>query len=570
MQFAMIKVTAISARAQNVRNIDDLNPESIKELAASIESTGGLLQPIVVEDLNDSGEYMLIFGQRRLAAYRLLDKPEIPGFIVHHTDGVDIERMQLIENVQREDLTPLEEAESYARLSKSGLLSFDTVSKVSGKTPRHVAQRMVLLNLIDGFKISLAHKKLSVEQAMMLGRLTTEQQERIGVYVRDILGYHGVLSTEDLKHHIEDEFHLQLAGAPFSKDDAELVPEAGPCTKCPKRTGNNLELFGDLGKKDTCTDKACFENKVEANFAQRERELKITKQPFVLITDSEYDRKKDVLTAKEWTPAKKTDKGAVPGLHLRERKRGKVEFVKPKRIPMLEEKKEGKKKKEKPAEQRDSYEVMQIKREEAEESSLKRWLPIMAAIIDMLKTPLRLTDGERALCMIELFSAKGRNGLASITANYGKIIHVPSGRLNGDQALKWVDNLKKLLGIQDDESLALLALVLDHSVNYMGIIPKEFFQYADRVGVDWKPIVQKVVDEEKAQAKAEKKKDSRKAPVKGVCRVCGCTVTTPCLVNGYCAWTDKTETLCDNPDCLKAAGSSGKKPVKKSAKKGKK
>lgn len=65
-------------------------------------------------------------------------------------------------------------------------------------------------------------------------------------------------SVARLQQWVETEIYLDLNGAPFSKDDATLAPEARPCTTCPKRTGFNPSLFPEVKNKETCTDKNRF------------------------------------------------------------------------------------------------------------------------------------------------------------------------------------------------------------------------------------------------------------------------------------------------------------------------
>ncbi|MFW6198151.1 MAG: hypothetical protein ACOC5B_04745, partial [Myxococcota bacterium] len=77
-------------------------------------------------------------------------------------------------------------------------------------------------------------------------------------------GYSEPLSARRASEHIQSRYMLRLKGAPFKTDDAELVPDAGPCTVCPHRTGNQLEIFEDVGSADVCTLPACFEAKSDA------------------------------------------------------------------------------------------------------------------------------------------------------------------------------------------------------------------------------------------------------------------------------------------------------------------
>src|SRR6202045_3079029 len=77
-----------------------------------------------------------------------------------------------------------------------------------------------------------------------------------------------LLPVRSLQFWIESNILLVLKLAPFDKRDAQLVPAAGSCTDCPKRTGHNKLLFSDLGKLDACTSPSCYQAKVDAHVAK--------------------------------------------------------------------------------------------------------------------------------------------------------------------------------------------------------------------------------------------------------------------------------------------------------------
>src|ERR1039458_6731612 len=79
---------------------------------------------------------------------------------------------------------------------------------------------------------------------------------------------HMLLPVRHLQQWIEHNILLELASAPFSKEDATLVPEAGACLDCPKRTGHNVLLFEGLTHADQCSDPKCYAAKVEAHVRQ--------------------------------------------------------------------------------------------------------------------------------------------------------------------------------------------------------------------------------------------------------------------------------------------------------------
>ena len=141
-----------------------MDPEAIKELASSIQSEG-LLQPIVVR-LTDAG-YELIAGERRWRAHQQLGRATILARVLEVTD-LSSASLSLIENLQREQLNPVEEAMGYHSLISDFNLSQQEVSQRMGKSRSHIANLMRLLQLDGELKRLLADGELSVGHAKVL------------------------------------------------------------------------------------------------------------------------------------------------------------------------------------------------------------------------------------------------------------------------------------------------------------------------------------------------------------------------------------------------------------------
>ena len=136
-----LKISEISPAGDQPRK--NFSQEALKELADSI-SEKGVLQPVLVHKWNDG--YQIVAGERRYRAAALAGLEEIPVII---TDVTEEERLEiaLIENIQREDLTPIEEAEAYRHLIETLELSQDEVAKKVGKKRSTVANSLRLLKL---------------------------------------------------------------------------------------------------------------------------------------------------------------------------------------------------------------------------------------------------------------------------------------------------------------------------------------------------------------------------------------------------------------------------------------
>lgn len=157
-----IDVDEIEARDDQPRkSFDD---ESIDDLAKSIEKYG-LLNPIVVRKKND--KYEIVAGERRYRAIKNLGLKTIDAIIKDYEEK-DVEVLSLIENIQREDLKVLEEANAYKKLSSQYNLTQEEIAKTMGKSRSYIANTMRLLNLYDVEKRALDKGQISPSQARTL------------------------------------------------------------------------------------------------------------------------------------------------------------------------------------------------------------------------------------------------------------------------------------------------------------------------------------------------------------------------------------------------------------------
>lgn len=273
-----IKTNEILPSKTNPRSRFD--PGQMDELIDSIHRHG-ILQPILVREIAEPDRYELVAGERRLRAALKVGLIQIPAYVRSMTDQEVLE-FQLVENLQRTDLHPLEEAEGYQRLIvKHGYTADDLAIKVA-KSKAWVYARLKLTQLPEPVKKIFWSGKISPSVALLVARIPDPKlQEKAAkeVMSRDRLGGpDSPMSTREAARHIQEGYMLRLAGAPFKTDDADLVPKAGPCTTCPKRTGNQPELFGDIKSADVCTDPKCFNDKEEAAWFIKKAEASLTGQ----------------------------------------------------------------------------------------------------------------------------------------------------------------------------------------------------------------------------------------------------------------------------------------------------
>ena len=133
------------------------NEDSINELCESIKEHG-VIQPIVVRSMGD--KYEIIAGERRYKASLLAGKRTIPAVITNLNDK-DSAEVALIENVQRKDLTPIEEAISYKKILDMGYLTQEELAVKLGKTQSTVANKLRLLNLDEEVQEAVLEEKIS-------------------------------------------------------------------------------------------------------------------------------------------------------------------------------------------------------------------------------------------------------------------------------------------------------------------------------------------------------------------------------------------------------------------------
>lgn len=250
-------------------NEDDLN-----ELAETIRKSG-VYQAILARPREQGLE--IVFGERRYRASLLAGKETIPALVREMSDAEVLEA-QLVENLQRRDVHPMEEAEGYKRLLSLAEPTY-TVEQIAakvGKTPAYITTRLKLTDLCDEAAAAFYQDHVGVGHALLLAKLPPEQQiPALRACFKEV--YNGgdkptrvLLPVRNLQFWIATNVLLILKDAPFNKRDAQLVPTAGSCADCPKRTGHNKLLFGDdLGKQgDQCTDPTCYQAKVDAHVAK--------------------------------------------------------------------------------------------------------------------------------------------------------------------------------------------------------------------------------------------------------------------------------------------------------------
>lgn len=267
---------------------------ALHELAKTIQ-VHGVLSPLLVRPLPEQG-YEIVFGARRYRAAHIAEVDTVPVRIKNMTDAEVIEA-QLIENLQRSDVHPMEEASGFRALLdlEEPKYNIEQISAKTGKSLVYVASRLRLTELTQNVVDAFYREEIGVGHALLLAKLQPDQQEQaLAACFKEDWSAGGqkakriLLPVRSLQFWIESNILLVLKLAPFDRRDAQLVPAAGSCTDCPKRTGHNKLLFSDLGKLDACTSPGCYQAKVEAHVAKT-----IAAKPKLVQISTAYGQQKE-------------------------------------------------------------------------------------------------------------------------------------------------------------------------------------------------------------------------------------------------------------------------------------
>ncbi|MCZ2126750.1 MAG: ParB/RepB/Spo0J family partition protein [Anaerolineales bacterium] len=192
--------------------------EELNELAASIREHG-VIQPLVVMP-DESGGYILIAGERRWHASQRAGLRMVP-VVVRQANNQELLELALIENVQRSDLNPMEEAEAYRQLSDDFGLSHEMIAKRVGKSRVAVTNTMRLVNLADAVKRALMDNAISEGHARALLGLSTQKAQTSALQTVINLSL-SVRQTEELIRKLTGQRPVTVGKAPINAEVADV------------------------------------------------------------------------------------------------------------------------------------------------------------------------------------------------------------------------------------------------------------------------------------------------------------------------------------------------------------
>lgn len=264
----------------NPRQLDG-NDARVRALVPSLQKQqlqNILVRPLLenttqrANDFADGYRYQIAAGHRRLAAAALAGLPSLRATVRALTDA-QMREIHAVENMQRENLQALEEAQAFAQLAERDGLSYGQIAEKIGRSKSYVAGRLKLTALADNVRSALEAGQIDAEVAVLISRVHPQLQPAALKRALDRGPDGGRQSYRRIRDDLIEHYSLKLSEAIFNIRDGALLANTPACTECPKRTGGDLDLFGDLVKRDgygkqgqnLCTDSICWEEKKKAH-----------------------------------------------------------------------------------------------------------------------------------------------------------------------------------------------------------------------------------------------------------------------------------------------------------------
>lgn len=276
-----VNIPADNIEPSNYNARKTFDPDALRELSQSI-SKHGLIQPITVRKRGEKGEhYEIICGERRFRACRLLAWKEIPCIIREVTDE-QARQISVTENIQREDVPPMEAAEEYKYQMKAKGYDVVTLALIYGKSEKHIYQMLKLCDLIPGIAKLVKAGKLTASAGIVISKYDKKMQEAI---LNDRLSEDGrgewcSISAGVLEGKIQSCYTNRLENYHFDKTK---------CLKC-NFNSSNFDLFATGNGCGNCTNKKCLSDKQTAFLVDEAKAVALHDPKLVFIGEQySYD-----------------------------------------------------------------------------------------------------------------------------------------------------------------------------------------------------------------------------------------------------------------------------------------
>lgn len=196
------------------------NEEALRELSASIKEHG-VIQPIIVRKIGD--KYEIIAGERRYKASTMAGLTKIPA-IIRNLDDKEASKVALLENLQRKDLSAIEEARTYQKILELDSMTQEELGRTMGKSQAAIANKMRLLSLPDEVQEALLQDKISERHARSLLNLDTSEEQI--TMLRKIISNR--MTVRELDNEIRNIKGEVTSPSVMAQDNIAIVEESGP------------------------------------------------------------------------------------------------------------------------------------------------------------------------------------------------------------------------------------------------------------------------------------------------------------------------------------------------------
>ncbi|MCE9164057.1 MULTISPECIES: ParB/RepB/Spo0J family partition protein [Bacteroidales] len=277
----MVALANVQPSSYNPRK--NFDGESLAELAESIRQQG-VLQPIGVRPTEEN-RFEIVFGERRFRASLMAGLEEIPAIVMEISDE-QAEEMAVTENLQRKDVTPIEEANAYQRLLESGRHDVQSLAVQFGKNESYIRTRLKFVSLIPEIAQLLEQDEITISVASEICRYGEDiQREVYETHLKEGVQYNswrGMKASEVAKK-IEQQYTADLARYSFDKT---------LCLSCPHNT-NNMMLFCE-GGCGNCANRTCLAEMNAAYLTEKAVQF-VEQYPAVSLCHQEYNYNETVV-----------------------------------------------------------------------------------------------------------------------------------------------------------------------------------------------------------------------------------------------------------------------------------
>ena len=278
----MVALANIQPSGYNPRkNFDEA---SLAELAESIRQQG-VLQPIGVCPITDTDHMEIIFGERRYRASLMAGLEEIPAIVMEISDET-AEEMAVTENLQRKDVTPIEEANAYQKLIESGRHDVQSLAVQFGKNESYIRTRLKFVSLLPEIARLLEQDEITISVASEICRYGEDiQKEVYEKHLKEDVRYNSWrgLKASEVAKNIEQHYTTDLSRYSFDKT---------LCLSCPHNT-NNMMLFCE-GGCGNCANRTCLAE-MNASYLTEKAVQFVEQYPTVSLCHQEYNYNETVV-----------------------------------------------------------------------------------------------------------------------------------------------------------------------------------------------------------------------------------------------------------------------------------